>query len=296
MSTVARADRFYSRYSNPSVKAFEDAVAQLEGAEAALAFASGMGALATTVFALCSPGDHIVAQRHIYSGTQLLLQGPCARFGIDVTLVDGVDAGRAGRRRAAGPHDARHRRDAGQPAAGPDRPGRAGRHHRPLHAGRLHLRHADHPAAPRSRRRPRAALRHQGDRRPQRRHARRGRRWCRAARRHLGLLGAPRRLRLAVRRHQRPARHPDPSGAHRPPERHGAAPGRGAREAPGGGVGELPGAGVASPARPGQAADGLRRVGAVGRSGRWARGRAGGSSRACGWPRWPRRSAGPRRW
>src|SRR5215213_6293819 len=81
MSTVARADRFYSRYSNPSVKAFEDAIAQLEGAEAALAFASGMGALATTVFALCSPGDHIVAQRHIYSGTQLLLQGPCARFG-----------------------------------------------------------------------------------------------------------------------------------------------------------------------------------------------------------------------
>jgi cystathionine beta-lyase/cystathionine gamma-synthase len=93
MSTVARADRFYSRYSNPSVKAFEDAIAQLEGAEAALAFASGMGALATTVFALCSPGDHIVAQRHIYSGTQLLLQGPCARFGIDVTLVDASTPG-----------------------------------------------------------------------------------------------------------------------------------------------------------------------------------------------------------
>jgi cystathionine beta-lyase/cystathionine gamma-synthase len=52
-----------------------------------------MGALATVVFALCSPGDHIVAQRHIYSGTQLLLQGVCGRFGIDVTFVDGAEPG-----------------------------------------------------------------------------------------------------------------------------------------------------------------------------------------------------------
>src|SRR6516162_5344744 len=65
MSTVPRAERFYSRYSNPSVKAFEDAVAALEGAESALAFGSGMGALATVVFALCSPGDHVVSQKHI---------------------------------------------------------------------------------------------------------------------------------------------------------------------------------------------------------------------------------------
>src|SRR5258706_7805203 len=93
MSTEARAGHFYSRYSNPTVAAFEDAIAKLEGADAALAFASGMGALATVVFALCSPGDHIVAQRHIYSGTQLLLQGVCGRFGIDVTFVDGAEPG-----------------------------------------------------------------------------------------------------------------------------------------------------------------------------------------------------------
>jgi cystathionine beta-lyase/cystathionine gamma-synthase len=42
--------------------------------------------------ALCSSGDHVVAQRHIYSGTQLFLQGVCPRFGIDVTFVDGTDA------------------------------------------------------------------------------------------------------------------------------------------------------------------------------------------------------------
>jgi cystathionine beta-lyase/cystathionine gamma-synthase len=93
MSTVPRAERFYSRYSNPSVKAFEDAVAALEGAEAALAFASGMGALASVVFALCSPGDHIVAQRQLYSGTQLFLTGVCARFGIEHTLVDATEPG-----------------------------------------------------------------------------------------------------------------------------------------------------------------------------------------------------------
>jgi cystathionine beta-lyase/cystathionine gamma-synthase len=93
MSTVPRAERFYSRYSNPSVKAFEDAVAALEGAESSLAFASGMGALASVVLALCSPGDHIVAQRQIYSGTQLFLAGVCSRFGIEHTLVDATVPG-----------------------------------------------------------------------------------------------------------------------------------------------------------------------------------------------------------
>jgi cystathionine beta-lyase/cystathionine gamma-synthase len=93
MSTVSRAERFYSRYSNPTVKAFEDAVAQLEGAEAALAFASGMGALATVVLGLCSAGDHIVTQRQLYSGTHLFLVGVCARLGISVTFVDATAPG-----------------------------------------------------------------------------------------------------------------------------------------------------------------------------------------------------------
>jgi cystathionine beta-lyase/cystathionine gamma-synthase len=92
-ATGRRADRFYSRYANPTVTAFEQAMAELEGAEASLAFASGMGAVATVVLALCSPGDHIVAQRQIYSGTQLFLQGPAARFGIEVTWVDAAQPG-----------------------------------------------------------------------------------------------------------------------------------------------------------------------------------------------------------
>ena len=94
MSTVPRVRALLlAATANPTVKGFEDAVAALEGAEAALAFASGMGAVATTIMALCSTGDHIVAQRHIYSGTQLFLQGACPRFGIDVTFVDGTEPG-----------------------------------------------------------------------------------------------------------------------------------------------------------------------------------------------------------
>ena len=92
-STGARASGFYSRYANPTVNSFEDAVAALEGAEAALAFSSGMGAISCLILALCSPGDHIVSQRHIYSGTQMFLQGPCARLGIEVTWVDGSKPG-----------------------------------------------------------------------------------------------------------------------------------------------------------------------------------------------------------
>jgi cystathionine beta-lyase/cystathionine gamma-synthase len=87
-ATALRHDGFYSRYSNPTVRSFEEAIAQLEGAEASLAFASGMGAIASTVFALCSSGSHIVAQRQLYAGTLAFLQGPCRRMGIDVTFVD----------------------------------------------------------------------------------------------------------------------------------------------------------------------------------------------------------------
>lgn len=93
MATSVGADRFYSRYGNPTVKGFEDAIAQLEGAEAARAFASGMGAVSGVVLGLCSTGDHIVAQRQLYAATQLLFQAVCPRFGIDVTFVDGTEPG-----------------------------------------------------------------------------------------------------------------------------------------------------------------------------------------------------------
>ncbi len=88
-----RAACFYGRFANPTVTAFEEAIATLEGAEAALAFASGMGAVSAVILALCSAGDHVVAQRQIYSGTQMFLQTAAARFGIETTFVDGTEPG-----------------------------------------------------------------------------------------------------------------------------------------------------------------------------------------------------------
>lgn len=93
MATAVGADRFYSRYGNPTVRDFEQAIAALEGAEAARAYSSGMGAVSGVILGLCSSGDHIVAQRQLYAGTQLLLQAVCPRFGIDVTFVDGTEPG-----------------------------------------------------------------------------------------------------------------------------------------------------------------------------------------------------------
>ena len=86
-------DEFYSRHGNPTVSAFADAVADIEGAEGALAFASGMGALASVVFALCSTGSHIVATTQIYGTTATFLNGPVARMGIETTWVNGSEPG-----------------------------------------------------------------------------------------------------------------------------------------------------------------------------------------------------------
>lgn len=93
MARTARPREFYSRYGNPTVGAFEDAIADVEGAEAARAFSSGMGAIYACIFAIVSTGGHIVAQRQLYGGTTTLLTSVCPRFGIDVTFVDGTKPG-----------------------------------------------------------------------------------------------------------------------------------------------------------------------------------------------------------
>lgn len=93
MATQTGSRCYYTRYGNPTVRGFEEAVAQLEGAEDARAFASGMGAISAVVLGLCSSGDHIVTQKQLYAGTQLLFQSVCPRFGIDVTFVDATEPG-----------------------------------------------------------------------------------------------------------------------------------------------------------------------------------------------------------
>jgi O-acetylhomoserine/O-acetylserine sulfhydrylase-like pyridoxal-dependent enzyme len=85
----------YTRIDNPTVDAFAMAVAALEGAEAAQAFASGMAAISTTLLTFLSAGDHVVAQRSLYGGTYALLTHVLPRFGIEATLVPSVDAAAA---------------------------------------------------------------------------------------------------------------------------------------------------------------------------------------------------------
>ena len=95
MATAARTptfERFYTRYGNPNHGAVERILAAIEGGEAAMVSASGMGAIASTAIALTSAGAHVVAQRMIYDGTRALLNDILARFGVEVTYVDQHDA------------------------------------------------------------------------------------------------------------------------------------------------------------------------------------------------------------
>ena len=78
----------YSRFTNPTVEAFQDKLASLEGAESCLATASGMSAIFATIMALSKPGDHIVASRGMFGTTTVLLNTIVNKFGIEVTFVD----------------------------------------------------------------------------------------------------------------------------------------------------------------------------------------------------------------
>jgi cystathionine beta-lyase/cystathionine gamma-synthase len=82
---------FYTRYGNPTHTVAESAIAELEGTDAALLFASGMCAVTTTVLGLLKSGDHIVAQRDIYGGVTKFFTQWLPKLGIEVTLVDTND-------------------------------------------------------------------------------------------------------------------------------------------------------------------------------------------------------------
>lgn len=82
----------YSRGNNPTVMEFEAKIAALEGAEAARAFSSGMGAIAATVLAFVEAGDRIVAVRNCYGDAFRLFERFLPRMKIAVDYVDGSDA------------------------------------------------------------------------------------------------------------------------------------------------------------------------------------------------------------
>jgi cystathionine beta-lyase/cystathionine gamma-synthase len=81
-------DHFYTRYGNPTNTVAEKRIAELEGVDAALTFASGMGAITTTILALLKAGDHIVAQRDIYGGVTKFFAQWLPKLNIETTFVD----------------------------------------------------------------------------------------------------------------------------------------------------------------------------------------------------------------
>ena len=81
-------DMFYTRYGNPTHTVVERAIAELEGVERALQFASGMAAITTSILALVKSGDHIVAQRDNYGGTTKFLGQWLPKLGVETTFVD----------------------------------------------------------------------------------------------------------------------------------------------------------------------------------------------------------------
>ena len=88
---VTATDRYYTRWGNPTNTVAEQTMAALEGTEAARTFASGMGAITTTIMALLKAGDHIVAQRDIYGGVTKFLSEWLPKLGIETTFVDTTD-------------------------------------------------------------------------------------------------------------------------------------------------------------------------------------------------------------
>src|SRR5271167_3676291 len=88
---VTATDRYYTRWGNPTNTVAEQTVAELEGTEAARTFASGMGAITTTILALLKAGDHVVAQRDIYGGVTKFFSQWLPKMGIETTFVDTND-------------------------------------------------------------------------------------------------------------------------------------------------------------------------------------------------------------
>jgi O-acetylhomoserine (thiol)-lyase len=86
---LERAGHVYSRISNPTTAVFEERMAALDGAPAAIATASGQAALHLAIATLMDAGSHIVASNALYGGSHNLLSYTLPRFGINTTFVDG---------------------------------------------------------------------------------------------------------------------------------------------------------------------------------------------------------------
>jgi len=81
----------YSRHSSPSNLYLGEALAAMEGTEAANVYASGMGAISAVIMQLCSTGDHVLSSRTVYGGTYAFLKNIVKKFGINTSFVDITD-------------------------------------------------------------------------------------------------------------------------------------------------------------------------------------------------------------
>lgn len=81
----------YTRWGNPTQKVLEQKIAALEGGEAALATASGMGAISTALLTALADGGHVVAMETLYSATFQLLNEDLTQMGVETTFVDATD-------------------------------------------------------------------------------------------------------------------------------------------------------------------------------------------------------------
>ena len=98
-SAAQAAERFaereqgpiYSRFTNPTVKVFEERLAALEGAECCIATASGMSAILATVMGLFKAGDHVIVSQSVFGATIQLFSNILKRFGVDSTYVSATD-------------------------------------------------------------------------------------------------------------------------------------------------------------------------------------------------------------
>jgi methionine-gamma-lyase len=87
-----REGYYYGLLGNPTQTALERAMAELEGGESALAFASGRAAITAALFSLLKPGEHVVVPESLYATTSLFFDEMRARFGVSVTYIDATNA------------------------------------------------------------------------------------------------------------------------------------------------------------------------------------------------------------
>lgn len=87
MASQPLDDDFYTRYGNPTSSRIAKVIAELEGAEAGMMLASGMGAISTSILSFLEKGDHVIAQKSHYIGTTKLMQEFLPRFGVEVSMV-----------------------------------------------------------------------------------------------------------------------------------------------------------------------------------------------------------------